>query len=168
VSGAPFAVRRAAASDWAALREIRLEALRDTPEAFGSTFEAASNFTEDQWRQMAAQRCYYLAEHDGVVVGMISGGPNDVHPGTRWLYGMYVTPTARGSGVAAQLVAAVEAWARDEGASEIFLHVGSSVLRARAFYSKMGFAPTGESHDVTRDPTLELVTMRRTLVDNCV
>jgi GNAT superfamily N-acetyltransferase len=165
LSDAPFAVRRTVAKDWAALRAIRLEALSDTPEAFGSTFEAASNFSKDQWRQMAAQRCYYLAQHDGVVVGMISGGLNDDHPGTRWLYGMYVTPAARGSGVAALLVAAVQDWARGEGVSELFLHVGVSVPRARAFYTKMGFAPTGESHDMTRDPALELITMRRSLVD---
>jgi GNAT superfamily N-acetyltransferase len=114
---------------------------------------------------MAAQRCYLLAERDGVVVGMISGGLNDEHPGTRWLYGMYVTPSARGSGVAALLVAAVEEWARGEGARELFLQVGSSVARARAFYSKMGFEPTAESHLMTREPTLELFTMRRSLVD---
>jgi GNAT superfamily N-acetyltransferase len=165
LSDAPFTVRRAAAKNWAALRAIRLEALSDTPEAFGSTFDAASNFSKDQWRQMAAQRCYWLAERDGVVVGMISGGPNDDHPGTRWLYGMYVTPSARGSGVAALLVAVVEEWARGEGVSELFLHVGSSVTRARAFYTKMGFEPTAESHYMTREPTLELLTMSRSLVD---
>lgn len=165
MSDSPFVVRRTLAKDWAALRAIRLEALRDTPEAFGSTLEMASNYSDDQWRQMAAQRCYYLAERDGVVVGMISGGLNDDHPGTHWLYGMFVTPSMRGSAAAAQLVAAVEGWARGEGADELFLHVGSSVLRARAFYSKVGFVAIGESHDMTRDPTLGLVTMRRSLVD---
>ena len=158
-------MRRARAEDWAALRAIRLEALSDTPEAFGSTYEKANDFSNDQWRAMAAQRYYFLAARKSVVVGMISGGLNDDHPGTRWLYGMYVTPAARGSGVAALLVAAVEEWARGEGASELFLHVGSSVARARNFYLKMGFQPTGESHTMTREPSLDLVTMRRSLVD---
>jgi len=165
LSDGPFVVRRALAEDWPALRTIRLEALGDTPEAFGSTLEMASNYSNDQWRQMAAQRCYYLAERDGVVVGMISGGLNDDHPGTHWLYGMFVTPSMRGSGVADVLVAAVEEWARGEGADELFLDVTARVSRARRFYSKMGFVPTGENHDMTRDPALELVTMRRPLVD---
>jgi len=160
-----FAVRRALARDWAALRAIRLEALSDTPDAFGSTIELARGYSNDDWRTMASQRCYFLAERSGVVVGMISGGMNDEHPGTRWLYGMYVTPTARGSAAAALLVGAIEGWAREDGASELFLEVTYSVARARAFYTKMGFAPTGESHTMTRKPTLELVTMRRSLVD---
>ena len=160
-----FAVRRARAEDWAALRAIRLEALSDTPEAFGSSYETAHQYSNDQWRTMAAQRCYWLAERDGVVVGMISGGLNDDHPGTRWLYGMYVTPSARGSGVAEPLVGAVEEWARQEGVDEIFLDVGSSVALARAFYSKMGFAPIGQSHTMAREPALALITMKRSLVD---
>jgi GNAT superfamily N-acetyltransferase len=165
LSDVPFAVRRADHNDWAALRAIRLEALSETPDAFSSTFEMASNFSNDQWRTMVARWCYFLAERDGVVVGMISGGLNDEHPGTRWLYGMYVTPPARGSGVAAMLVAAIEEWARGERASELFLAVTSSVVRARTFYLKLGFEPTGESHTMTRKPTLELVTMRRSLGD---
>ena len=42
---------------------------------------------------------------------MVSGGYNDNHPGTHWLYGMYVTPAARGSGAAELLVGAVANWA---------------------------------------------------------
>lgn len=165
MSDGPFAVRRTGANDWAALRAIRLEALSDTPEAFGSTLEMASNYSNDQWRTMAQQRCYFLAERDSVVVGMISGGLNDEHPGTLWLFGMFLTPSVRGSGVGAILVAAVEEWARGEGASELFLEVTSSVVRARVFYTKMGFAPNGESRTMTRDPSLEVITMRRSLVD---
>jgi GNAT superfamily N-acetyltransferase len=165
LSDATFVVRRAHPDDWAELRAIRLEALIDTPDAFGSTYEMANNFSNDQWRAMAAQRYYFLAERDGAVVGMISGGLNDDHPGTHWLYGMYVTPSVRGSAAAALLVAVVEEWARGEGACELFLHVGSSVARARGFYKKMGFEPTSESHAMARDPKLELITMRRSLVD---
>ncbi len=164
MSDTTFVVRRAQPDDWAALRAIRLEALSDSPDAFGSTYETALNFSNDQWRAMAAQRFYCLAERDGVV-GMISGGLNDDHPGTHWLYGMYVTPSVRGSAAAALLVKAVEEWARGEGARELFLHVGSSMTRARSFYKKMGFEPTSESHAMTRDPTLELITLRRSLVD---
>lgn len=165
MSDPTFHVRRARRKDWSALRAIRLEALSDSPDAFGSTYETALNFSNHQWRTMAAQRRYFLAERDGVVVGMISGGLNDEHPGTRWMYGMYVTPSARGSGVAELLMAAVTEWARGEGASELFLHVTSSVVRARTFYQKLGFEPTGESFTMDRDSTLELVTMRRSLVD---
>jgi GNAT superfamily N-acetyltransferase len=158
-------VRRAEGEDWAKLKAIRLEALSDTPAAYGSTFETANAFSDRRWRAMAEQFVYFVAERNGRVVGMASGGGNDEHPGTKWLYGMYVTPSARGSGAAFLLVDAVATWAREEGASELYLHVTASEARAVAFYAKAGFEPTGERHPMERDPSLELVTMVGTIVD---
>jgi GNAT superfamily N-acetyltransferase len=158
-------VRRARGEDWSALKAIRLEALSDTPAAYGSTFETASGFSDKRWRAMAEQFIYFLVERRGTVVGMASGGGNDEHPGTKWLYGMYVTPSARGSGAAYLLVDAVATWAREQGASELFLHVTTSVERAMAFYVKAGFEPTGERFPMERDPSLQLITMVGTIVD---
>ncbi|MFY9782445.1 MAG: GNAT family N-acetyltransferase, partial [Acidimicrobiales bacterium] len=125
-------IRRTTREDWSALRDIRLESLRDTPDAFGSTYEGTLHFSIRRWRAMAEDLVFFLAERDGDVVGMVSGGMNDQHPGTHWLYGMYVTPAARGSDTAPQLVGAVIAWAKDQGASELYLHVTMIVERARA------------------------------------
>lgn len=166
MSDVSYVVRRANQDDWVGLRSIRLEALSDTPDAFGSTSEDALGFSDDRWRTMAAQWCYFLCERDGEVMGMISGGLNDQHPGTHWMYGMYVTPSARGSGVANDLVDAVFEWARSEGATELYLHVTSTISRARAFYEKLGFEFTGNHFTMTRDPRLELLTMRRSLVES--
>jgi GNAT superfamily N-acetyltransferase len=94
---------------------------------------------------------------------MSSGGYNDEHPDTWWLYSMYVSPVARGSGLATQLVDRVAAWARDEGAKELFLHVGLSVARARAFYKKVGFEESGETIIMERDQSIQLVTMVKAL-----
>lgn len=159
-------IRRTSGDDWALLRAIRLEALRDTPEAFGATYDESLIFSDNEWRTFAEKRCYFLAERDGAVVGMISGGFNDAHPGTRWMYGMYVTPSDRGTGAAQELVRHVSEWAHGEGADELFLHVGSSVARARAFYEKMGFVPTGDTFVMPRDAGVILATMRRSLVES--
>jgi GNAT superfamily N-acetyltransferase len=152
-------IRLCGKNDWEDLRAIRLEALADTPEAYGSTFEESVRWSDAQWKNAAFNRLYYLAERDGRVVGMVSGGYNDAHPDTRWLYGMYVTPSERGTGTADLLVRAVEEWARGHGVAEIYLHVTTSVPRARAFYEKFGFRPTGESFEMDRDRTLSLITM---------
>jgi GNAT superfamily N-acetyltransferase len=165
VSESTLVLRRTRGDDWSALREIRLEALRDTPDAFGSTYDEALRFSNEEWRTFAEQRCYFLAERDGTVVGMISGGLNDAHPDTHWLYGMYVTPSERGAGTAQRLVGEVTEWARAAGASEIYLHVGSTVARARAFYAKLGFEPTGETFIMHRNAGITLITMKRSLVD---
>jgi GNAT superfamily N-acetyltransferase len=159
-------VRRTNSDDWAALRSIRLEALTDTPDAYGSTYEGTVDFSTRRWKAMASESRYWLAERDGEVLGMVSGGFNDQHPGTYWLYGMYVTPAARGSAAAPRLVEAVSDWAQEDGASELYLHVTASVERARAFYQKMGFVETGERFSMERNRVLQLITMRRSLVDH--
>jgi GNAT superfamily N-acetyltransferase len=112
---------------------------------------------------MAKDWNYYLGECDGVVRGMASGGYNDEHPGTHWLYGMYVTPGERGTELARQLVGAVEGWARAQGGRLLYLHVTTSVVRARAFYQKVGFVENGETIIMDRDPSLTLCTMVKTL-----
>src|ERR1700691_3387588 len=158
-SESTLTIRLCGLNDWEGLRAIRLEALSDTPDAFGSTYAESARWSDAQWKNAASTRLYYLADRDGRVVGMVSGGFNDGYPGTRWLYGMYVTPSERGTGTAAQLVRSIEGWAKAHGVDEIYLHVTTSVPRARAFYEKVGFRPTGESFAMERDKTLTLVTM---------
>jgi GNAT superfamily N-acetyltransferase len=158
-----YVVRRANASDASALRAIRLESLVDTPEAYGSVYDQVARWNDAKWRRMALEANFYLAERDGHVVGMASGGFNDAHPGTHWLFAMYVSPSARGTGVATALVGAVTTWARRDHADALFLHVTESVTRARAFYEKLGFRYNGERISMDRDPTIKLVTMELAL-----
>jgi GNAT superfamily N-acetyltransferase len=156
---ATITIRRSDRADWRALKTIRLEALADTPDAYGSTWKENSTWSDAQWKNAASNRLYFLAFRDDSVVGMVSGGLNDTHPGTRWLYGMYVTASNRGSGTAEQLVATVCEWVRREGFDEVYLHVTSTVVRARAFYTRLGFRPTGETFAMDRDRALTLETM---------
>lgn len=158
-------VRPAESDDWPKLRAIRLEALTDSPDAFGSTYAVAAKLSNYQWRAMIERSLYFLAERDGSVVGMVSGGLNDRHPGTHWLYGMYVTPAARGTPTASLLVDAVVTWARSDGATELYLHVTSIAQRARAFYARMGFVETGTNFGMDRDPRLIMLTMKKSLLD---
>ena len=49
-------VRATTMTDWQVLREIRLQALLDAPDAFGSTHAREAAFGEDEWRQRASRR----------------------------------------------------------------------------------------------------------------
>ncbi|MGC2485482.1 MAG: GNAT family N-acetyltransferase [Acidimicrobiales bacterium] len=160
-----YRVRRVERADWAALRAIRLEALSDSPEAFGSTLSDTQLLTARQWRAKIATLVYFLAERDGTVVGMISGGYNDNRPGTHWIYGMYVTRSSRGTKAATLLVRAVIDWARGEGAREVYLHVAAAAPRARTFYRKEGFRETGEIFAMERDLRVTLYTMVKDVAD---
>jgi GNAT superfamily N-acetyltransferase len=163
VSESTLSVRRARREDWPLFKAFRLESLRDEPDAFTSTYDTARRLSDDRWRTLSEQLVYFLVERDDEVLGMVAGGFNNDHPGTHWLYAMYVTPSARGSAAATMLVDEVCAWARNDGAKELYLHVTTTLERARAFYQKVGFEPTGESFAMSREPELFLMTLRRSL-----
>lgn len=152
-------VRATTAEDAARLREIRLEALADSPAAFGTTLADARAYDAERWVSMAESGASMLALVGDRAVGMAAGGTHDQRPGSRWLYGMYVTPTERGRGVADALVDAVADRARAEGAGELYLQVTEVMGRARAFYARRGFEPTGERHPLRRDSRIHLETL---------
>jgi putative acetyltransferase len=52
---------------------------------------------------------------------------------------MYVVPTSRGSGAAGQLLAAVEALARELGAPQIYLETGTRQPEAIRLYERNGY-----------------------------
>src|SRR5690348_9548863 len=54
-------VRATTTTDWQALREIRLQALLDAPDAFASTHAREAAFGEDEWRQRAGRDGSFIA-----------------------------------------------------------------------------------------------------------
>jgi ribosomal protein S18 acetylase RimI-like enzyme len=135
-------VRPLTAGDWRALRAARLAALAEAPYAFASTLAREQEFAEDTWRERAGSGRTFGAWQDGVIVGLATGFPAE--PGPDWhLVGMWVSPGCRGQGVAGRLVGAVCDLARESGAPSVTLWVTEVNDRARAFYRRVGFAPTG-------------------------
>ncbi len=109
-------VRQAGAADWQALRDIRLEALRDAPDAFGSTHEREAVFGEADWRRRISRGgnfLGYLPEASASEPAGLIGGYQE-EPETVELVSMYVRPRARGRGVGEALMATVIDWAAAE------------------------------------------------------
>jgi ribosomal protein S18 acetylase RimI-like enzyme len=155
---AATSVSPVAPEDWAVLRQVRLAALAEAPYAFSSTLAREQNSTEDQWRARVTNVLHFLAWQDGEPVGLAAGfaepsgdqaadgqaGQPGAGPGRGWhLVSMWVSPQARGSGAAEQLVQAVCAAARADGATRIRLWVTDANPRAQAFYQRLGFCRTG-------------------------
>jgi ribosomal protein S18 acetylase RimI-like enzyme len=133
-------VRRLAADEWAQLRVARLAALAEAPYAFGSTLAQEQQFTERTWRERAGRGNTFSAWCGDTIIGLATG----IDAGDDWhLVGMWVSPKLRGAGVADRLVAAVCELARQSGATSVTLWVTEVNDRARAFYRRVGFAPTG-------------------------
>lgn len=40
--------------DWVSLKTVRLEALLDAPTAFGVSYQAAINYTDERWKELAS------------------------------------------------------------------------------------------------------------------
>jgi GNAT superfamily N-acetyltransferase len=160
-----FLVRQPALEDWQALRDIRLEALRDAPSAFGSTYEREVVRGESQWRDRISRGGTFLAYLPELTApepaGLIGGYQED--PVTVELVSMYVRPRARGRGVGEALVAAVIGWARDHNAAQVHLWVTETNAPARALYDRCGFALTGETQPLPSDPSLGEVAMSHLL-----
>lgn len=74
-----------------------------------------------------------------------------------------VIPTARRSGIARLLVAALLAEATDRGAVEVFLEVRVDNVAARALYETEGFAQLGTRRGYYDGGRVDAVTMRREL-----
>jgi len=83
---------------------------------------------------------------DGSDVGMVRGAPDDDDAQAAWLISMWVAPDARRSGIGGRLIDAVVAWARELGATRVFLDVADRNAPAIALYQSKGFRPTGQSN----------------------
>jgi GNAT superfamily N-acetyltransferase len=158
-------VRETVTEDWQALRGIRLEALRDAPYAFGSSYEREAAFAEPDWLRRIARGGNFLAyipeASTSEPAGLIGGYPET--PDMVELVSMFVRPRARGRGVGEALVATVVAWAEARGAKTVHLWVTESNVHARALYERCGFSLTGERQPLPSDPVLDEIAMARPL-----
>jgi ribosomal protein S18 acetylase RimI-like enzyme len=131
---------------WEEWRALRLRALEESPEAFGSTLAGwqGSGDTEARWRErLASMPLNLLAELDGHQdpVGMVSALPEDE---AVELLSLYVAAEARGYGVGDQLIEAVVAWVADTAPGPVMLRVRAANQRAMSLYRRHGFTDDGE------------------------
>jgi GNAT superfamily N-acetyltransferase len=161
-STSPITVRRLADSNWAQFRQVRLDALHESPEAFSATRADEEALSEVAWLERVRRSPRFLAERDGAVLGTASVGRHRTQgdgseealledltqvglsesANIAEIYGLWVTPAARGTGVATALVDAACQQARDDGRSHIVYWVSTSNGRAVAFASGLGFRPS--------------------------
>ncbi len=137
-------VQRMDADDWQRVSAIRLEALRDAPDSFARTFDDEQALAPEDWRARLRRAATFLANEDGLDVGMVTGAAYRGQPGAAGLFGMWLAPRARGRGIADRLVDQVIGWARSGGFERLLLEVGDDNTAAIRLYERKGFAATGE------------------------
>lgn len=144
----PFLIRRLAAADAESYRDLRLIGLRICPEAFGASYE-----------HEASQPLAWFAdrlENNIVLGGWSDGGTlagiaalhipqagKSSHKARLW--GMFVAPRARRTGLATALLVQLTSNAA-AAVEEILLAVGSANAAAVRLYEKAGFTAYGLEH----------------------
>jgi ribosomal protein S18 acetylase RimI-like enzyme len=139
--------RQVQATDWEALRQLRLRALADAPDAFASTLAAELAFPAEVWRQRAESdpdSATFIAREGDADVGLVRVFAEPDAPGRMHLVSMWVDPAYRRRGVARALVALTVRWATDRQARELSLWVADHNTAARRLYEQLGFQPTAE------------------------
>ncbi len=136
-------VRRLAEEDWSEYRETRLRALKESPEFFVASAEEEVEYPEERWRDRVRRSQRLLAEREGSTLGVVSvGSENTADDTVCELFGLWVAPDARGSGVARRLMEAAARTARESEMRHLVYWVGTDNGRAVAFASSFGFRPT--------------------------
>lgn len=136
-------LRRLSVDDWPAFASLRLAALAEAPEAFGSTLADWRDASEQRWRsRVGSAPLNLVASLNGVDVGMLSG--IEEAPGTIEVISVWVSPPARGHGVGDALLEALLDWAAGRHAQRVVLTVTEHNAAAQRLYARVGFVATGE------------------------
>ncbi|EWT03537.1 GCN5 family acetyltransferase [Intrasporangium oryzae NRRL B-24470] len=147
--------------DWESHRDIRLEMLREAPDAFWFTYADEAVYDEADWRERIEGAWLVQARDVDGVIGSAGLGSHwePERATTATLFGMYVAPRARGRGVGEALVGAVLDEARRRGKSVVVLEVADTNAPAIALYERCGFVRTGTTHPHPRNDAVHEVEM---------
>jgi RimJ/RimL family protein N-acetyltransferase len=143
-------VRRLRVGEWQLFRQMRLNSLRESPSAFGSSYEAAQARTPESWAEQAdstaqdSDRSTFIAFSGESPVGIAALYRAGEGPDVGELLQVWVAPEHRGQGAAAELMDAVFGWAVENGFRTVVARVAKTNVRALRFYQKYGFELAGQ------------------------
>jgi N-acetylglutamate synthase-like GNAT family acetyltransferase len=151
-----FLVRRATEHDLGGILECLRAAfepyrLSYTPAAFHDTVPPLDALRE----RLAAMVVLVAVSSNGGVAGTVAGTMRDSTDGH--LRGMAVDPVWQGSGVADELLAAIEKELRVSGCARVTLDTTEPLQKAVRFYTKHGYTPSGRVADFFGMPLYEYV-----------
>jgi GNAT superfamily N-acetyltransferase len=135
------------------LKSVRLAALTDSPDAFGSTLAREQQYADSDWRQWTRDAGIFLAFYEGKPIGIAAGTTGGTAE-ERQLIAMWVHPDHRRTGVASALLASVQNWATMDGATWLILWVVGTSDAATHLYRRAGFVTTGVSQSLPSNPQL--------------
>lgn len=146
------AIRRLRAADTHIFRQLRLESLRNHPDAYSASWEEERDRPDDWFTERLKNNVVFGAfASEGRLIGLCcytrQQAQKSAHKGIIW--GMYVTPDFRGNGVSLRLLHHSIEHARAR-VHMLLLSVTSSNLAAYQLYQKVGFCEYGQEPDALK------------------
>ncbi len=102
-----------------------------------------------------------LATLDGAPAGCVMSHALDARSAE--VKRLFVSPHARGHGIAYALMEAVLAQAQNDGFARVLLDTSTSLTAARALYLRMGFTPRGPYQEIPSDMLPHLLFFEKSL-----
>jgi RimJ/RimL family protein N-acetyltransferase len=142
-------LRQSSLADALSFRELRLEALQDSPTAFSMDYQRSANYPAKYWEDTLAmddnESAIFFAECEGHLIGM-TGIARGRSPKTRHgadIWGVYITPSWRGLHIAEELIHSCVAWAKAREIVILRLAVVATNKPAIRCYERLGFVTYG-------------------------
>ena len=165
-------VRKFAPQEWQTYRDLRLRALAESPDAFGSTLAAEGDRSDANWSNRLVSGADsnwdlpLLAEVNVEPIGLAWGRIQKTSPDVANLYQMWVASTHRRLGAGKMLLEAVIVWARARDVNCLDLGVTLWNSPAMRLYTRAGFQPVGEPQPMRQGSELLGQPMRLVLRSN--
>lgn len=155
-----------ASHEWPIYRDLRLRALAESPDAFGSTLAAERQRSDAEWmsRLAAAMDVRFhlplVARLGSEPIGLAWGRIQDTDPDLAHVYQLWVVPEFRRLGTGRLLLDAVIDWARRAGVRRLELDVTCGDGPAARLYAQAGFKVAGDPEPLRSGSALMKQPMR--------
>lgn len=155
--------------EWRTYRGVRLQALLDAPNAFGSTYEEEAGRADAMWAARIAaaassghDRVLFARDHERVC-GLAWCKLSADEPMVANVFQMWVDPASRGMGAGRALLEEAIAWAQSVGARRVCLGVTAAETPAMRLYLACGFRPAGSTEPLRESSSLMVQPMSLTI-----
>lgn len=161
-------VRPFRANEWDLYRDARLRALKEAPNAFGSTYAQSKLLGDGEWQarldRVQPGRDLPLGAFSAKQVAGMCWTKIYAEEESAHLYQMWVAPSFRGSGIGRRLLDFSIGWVRDLEIETLILGVTEGETPARSLYESVGFSPTGSKERLRPESDLYVQVMALNLL----